>query len=152
MIISVLERRAEIGLRRALGATQGQIRTQFLAESILLAVIGGVGGVLAGATATAAYAHSKNWAIVIPVEAWSGGIAAAILIGASPAGASHTSVSDAADCCVADRMRTPQRQRKMTRLVEVSLDPAGSTRRVAIGRLLRMGVAAEGDRTLCTPT
>ena len=49
MIISVLERRSAIGLRRALGATQGQIRTQFLAESILLAVTGGGGGVLAGA-------------------------------------------------------------------------------------------------------
>jgi putative ABC transport system permease protein len=82
MIISVLERRSEIGLRRALGATKGQIRTQFLAESILLAVIGGVGGVLAGAAATAVYAHSKSWAVVIPVEAWSGGIASAILIGA----------------------------------------------------------------------
>jgi putative ABC transport system permease protein len=82
MIISVLERRSEIGLRRALGATKGQIRTQFLAESILLAVIGGVVGVLAGAAATAVYASSKSWAVVIPVEAWSGGIASAILIGA----------------------------------------------------------------------
>jgi putative ABC transport system permease protein len=82
MIISVLERRSEIGLRRALGATKGQIRTQFLAESILLAVIGGVVGVLAGIAATAVYASSKHWAIVIPAEAWSGGIASAILIGA----------------------------------------------------------------------
>jgi putative ABC transport system permease protein len=82
MIISVLERRSEIGLRRALGATRAQIRTQFLAESILLAVIGGAVGVLAGIAATAVYASSKHWAIVIPVEAWSGGIAAAILIGA----------------------------------------------------------------------
>jgi putative ABC transport system permease protein len=82
MIISVLERRSEVGLRRALGATKGQIRTQFLAESILLAVIGGVVGVLAGAAATAVYASSKSWAVVIPVEAWSGGIASAILIGA----------------------------------------------------------------------
>jgi putative ABC transport system permease protein len=81
MIISVLERRSEIGLRRALGATKGQIRTQFLAESILLAVIGGVVGVVAGAAATAVYASSKSWAVVIPVEAWSGGIASAILIG-----------------------------------------------------------------------
>ena len=81
MIISVLERRSEIGLRRALGATKGQIRTQFLAESILLAVIGGVVGVLAGAAATAVYASSKGWDIVIPVEAWLGGIASAILIG-----------------------------------------------------------------------
>ena len=60
MIISVLERRSEIGLRRALGATKCQIRTQFLAESILLAVIGGVVGVLAGAAATAVYASSKE--------------------------------------------------------------------------------------------
>ena len=82
MIISVLERRSEIGLRRALGATKSQIRTQFLAESILLALIGGVVGVLAGIAATAVYASSKHWAIVIPAEAWSGGIASAILIGA----------------------------------------------------------------------
>jgi putative ABC transport system permease protein len=82
MIISVLERRSEIGLRRALGATRSQIRTQFLSESILLAVIGGIVGVLAGAMATAVYADSKRWAVVIPVEAWAGGIASAILIGA----------------------------------------------------------------------
>jgi putative ABC transport system permease protein len=59
-----------------------QIRTQFLAESILLAVIGGIVGVLAGATATAVYASTKHWAIVIPAQAWTGGIASAILIGA----------------------------------------------------------------------
>jgi putative ABC transport system permease protein len=81
MIISVLERRSEIGLRRALGATKDQIRTQFLAESVLLALIGGVVGVLAGAVATVVYATSKGWDVVIPFEAWSGGIASAILIG-----------------------------------------------------------------------
>jgi putative ABC transport system permease protein len=82
MIISVLERRSEIGLRRSLGATKSQIRTQFLAEAILLALIGGVVGVLTGAVATAVYAASKGWAVVIPIEAWTGGIASAVLIGA----------------------------------------------------------------------
>jgi len=82
MIISVLERRSEIGLRRALGATRGQIRTQFLSEAILLALLGGVVGVAAGALATVVYAHTKHWSVVIPSEAWAGGIASAILIGA----------------------------------------------------------------------
>ncbi|MGH7732766.1 MAG: ABC transporter permease, partial [Gemmatimonadales bacterium] len=82
MIISVLERRQEIGLRRALGATKGQIRAQFLAEAILLALAGGAAGDLAGAAATAIYAHAKGWAIVIPPEAWAGGLGAALLIGA----------------------------------------------------------------------
>jgi len=82
MIISVLERRQEIGLRRALGATRGQIRVQFLSEAILLALIGGAAGVTAGATCTAVYAHIKGWPTVIPAEAWAGGLAAAIAIGA----------------------------------------------------------------------
>jgi len=82
MVISVLERRSEIGLRRALGATRGQIRAQFLAEAILLSLAGGAAGVIAGAAATAAYAHAKGWAIVIPPDAWAGGLAAAVVIGA----------------------------------------------------------------------
>jgi putative ABC transport system permease protein len=81
MVISVLERRSEIGLRRALGATRGQIRTQFLAEAILLALGGGAVGVALGALATAVYATTKGWAIVIPYSAWAGGFAAATLIG-----------------------------------------------------------------------
>ena len=82
MVISVLERRSEIGLRRALGATKGHIRAQFLSEAIVLAVIGGVIGVGTGALATAVYASSKSEAVVIPALAWGGGIGAAILIGA----------------------------------------------------------------------
>ena len=61
MLIGVLERRSEIGLRRALGATKGNIRTQFLSEAILLALIGGVVGVTAGALSTAVYADLKHW-------------------------------------------------------------------------------------------
>jgi putative ABC transport system permease protein len=82
MIISVLERRSEIGLRRALGATAGHIRTQFLAEAVLLSMLGGVAGVAVGAIATAAYAASKGWTTVVPTLAWAGGLAAATLIGA----------------------------------------------------------------------
>ena len=82
MIISVLERRQEIGLRRALGATRGQIRIQFLSEAILLALVRRRRRVIAGAVSTAVYAHIKGWPTVIPVEAWAGGLVAAILIGA----------------------------------------------------------------------
>jgi putative ABC transport system permease protein len=82
MIISVLERRSEIGLRRALGAAKGHIRVQFLSEAMLLAVLGGAVGVGAGAAATAIYAHTKHWATVIPTVAWTGGLGAALLIGA----------------------------------------------------------------------
>ncbi len=82
MVISVLERRSEIGLRRALGATRGQIRTQFLCEAILLALGGGAVGIATGALATAIYASTKGWAIVIPPLAWAGGFGAALLIGA----------------------------------------------------------------------
>jgi putative ABC transport system permease protein len=81
MVISVLERRSEIGLRRALGATRGQIRTQFLAEAILLSLAGGAAGVIAGAGATAAYARGHGEAVVIPPQAWAGGLAAAVIIG-----------------------------------------------------------------------
>jgi putative ABC transport system permease protein len=78
----VLERRPEIGLRRALGATKGHIRAQFLAEAILLSLAGGAAGVIAGAAATAAYAHAHSETIAIPLQAWAGGLAAAVITGA----------------------------------------------------------------------
>jgi putative ABC transport system permease protein len=82
MVISVLERRSEIGLRRALGATKGHIRIQFLAEAMLLAMLGGAAGVVIGALATGVYASTKHWAVVVPATAWAGGFAAAVAIGA----------------------------------------------------------------------
>ncbi|HEY7047975.1 MAG TPA: ABC transporter permease [Jatrophihabitantaceae bacterium] len=82
MVISVLERRSEIGLRRALGATKGHIRGQFLAEAVLLALLGGAIGVGLGALSTAVYASAKHWSIVVPLPAWAGGLGAALVIGA----------------------------------------------------------------------
>jgi len=82
MVISVLERRSEIGLRRALGATRGQIRAQFLAEAILLSLAGGAVGIAVGVAATASYARGHHELLVIPAQAWAGGLAAAVGIGA----------------------------------------------------------------------
>ena len=82
MVVAVLERRAEIGLRRALGATRAHIRSQFLCESLLLATLGGVAGGLLGAAVTVAYAAYRSWPPVIPVWALAGGAAATMLVGA----------------------------------------------------------------------
>ncbi|MFG2350875.1 ABC transporter permease [Streptomyces phaeochromogenes] len=82
MVISVLERRAEIGLRRALGARRGDIRTQFLAESQLLAGLGGIAGVVIGVGVTTAYAVAQGWPAVVPAWAMAGGLLATLAIGA----------------------------------------------------------------------
>jgi putative ABC transport system permease protein len=81
MVISVLERRNEIGLRRALGATRGQIRLQFLAESMLLSALGGVAGVVVGALVTTGYATVRDWPASVPPLAIGGGIVATLVIG-----------------------------------------------------------------------
>jgi putative ABC transport system permease protein len=82
MIISVLERGQEIGLRRALGATKSHVRIQFLSEAIMLSLVGGTVGIILGAISTGVYAHTRGWQIVIPTEAWVGGLVAALFIGA----------------------------------------------------------------------
>lgn len=82
MIISVLERRGEIGLRRALGATRRHIATQFVLESASLATLGGIIGIALGAAATFAYARHQDWLVDIPTQAMTKGILAALALGA----------------------------------------------------------------------
>jgi putative ABC transport system permease protein len=82
MVISVLERRSEIGLRRALGATRRHVSVQFLSEALLLSAAGGVAGVMLGAAVTAVYDAARGWEIVVPVVGLAGGVAAALVIGA----------------------------------------------------------------------
>ena len=82
MVISVLERRSEIGLRRALGASRRHVAEQFLAEALLLSVLGGVAGTVIGGAATAIYALTQHWSVEIPAQALYGGISAALAIGA----------------------------------------------------------------------
>jgi putative ABC transport system permease protein len=82
MVIGVLERRSEIGLRRALGATKRHVRAQFLTEALILSAIGGIAGATLGAMVTVAFARAQEWAVVVPPIGVASGVGAALLIGA----------------------------------------------------------------------
>jgi putative ABC transport system permease protein len=82
MVIAVLERRSEVGLRRALGATRRHISTQFLTESVLLALLGAIAGLIIGAGATAIYARTKHEPFVVPLYALVAAPAAGLMVGA----------------------------------------------------------------------
>jgi putative ABC transport system permease protein len=81
MVISVLERKREIGLRRALGATKGQVRVQFFTESVVLCLLGGLTGVGLGVLGASSYAAARDWPATIPPVAALGGVASALVIG-----------------------------------------------------------------------
>jgi putative ABC transport system permease protein len=81
MVISVLERRGEIGLRRSLGATRGHIRLQFLTESLLLSAVGGFVGVVLGVAATTVYSQLREWPTVVPLTASGAGFGATLVVG-----------------------------------------------------------------------
>jgi len=83
MVIAVLERRGEIGLRRALGAARGHIGAQFVAEATLLALMGGTAGAVLGGFATTVYSSARHWEAVVSVPALAAAVAIAVVVGAA---------------------------------------------------------------------
>lgn len=82
MVITVLERRQEIGLRRSLGATRGHIRSQFLVEAMLLALYGGIAGTAIGWVITAIVAGTNGWLVAVPPAVLAAGVVATVVVGA----------------------------------------------------------------------
>jgi putative ABC transport system permease protein len=82
MVISVLERRSEVGLRRALGATRRHVSVQFLTEALFLSLLGGLAGIAIGSAVTAVYDLTRGWSLVLSPVVLIGGVVAALAIGA----------------------------------------------------------------------
>jgi len=82
MVISVLERRREIGLRRSLGATRRHIRLQFLFEAVLLSALGGLAGTVLGWVITAIAAGANGWSLAVPPLVLIAGVLVTIAVGA----------------------------------------------------------------------
>ncbi|MFE4263602.1 ABC transporter permease [Streptomyces sp. NPDC056883] len=82
MVVGVMERRGEIGLRRALGARSGQISAQFLLEAVLVGFIGGTGGLLLGSLTVYGYALVQGRPAVIPFRILIAGPPVSVVVGA----------------------------------------------------------------------
>ena len=154
MVISVLERRQEIGVRRALGATRAHVRRQFLTEALALAAIGGVAGVVLGAVVTAVYASTQDEQIVVPLTGVLGGVGASILVGrdrrAVPGGAGGAAGADRGVAVGLDRARCGA-VAGARELLDVRRHPAADAIRLAardalhdIGRLAQLA-RGEGE-------
>jgi putative ABC transport system permease protein len=82
MVISVLERRGEIGLRRALGAARGHVGAQFITEAVLLSALGGASGIAIGAAVVTGVAKAHGWAVLLPADSLWGSLGVAVAVGA----------------------------------------------------------------------
>ena len=82
MVVGVMERRGEIGLRRALGARGGQIAVQFLLEAVLMGFIGGIGGLIVGGLAVYGYALAQGWPVSVPFYTIVAGPSVSVLVAA----------------------------------------------------------------------
>jgi putative ABC transport system permease protein len=81
MVMAIIQRRREIGLRRALGATRRHIAIQFTSEALTLSALGGAAGILTGIVITAAYAHIRHWSTAIPATLPPAALVAALTFG-----------------------------------------------------------------------